>query len=66
MSQNPTCMHCDSHDFESCDSSTVDEGQCFPASIVMSCAKPEYTEEPGLVGYWDGEQWIITSESPES
>ena len=52
--------HCNSSCYES---SCTDEGQGFPMSIIVSCQAPIYTPIPGVVGVWDGEQWLLDTDS---
>ncbi len=54
-------MHCHSSAF---DSSCSDEGQGYPLSTPVGCSLPTgYTPIPGVVGVWDGEQWLLDGDS---
>jgi hypothetical protein len=52
--------HCDSTAF---DSSCTDEGQGYPLSYAEGCLAPIYTPIPGIVGVWDGTQFLLDSDS---
>jgi len=58
-----TCGHCDSDAF---DSPCTDLGQGFPLSIKADCALPIYTPIPGIVGIWNGVEWLLSGDDSSS
>lgn len=53
-------LRCDSSAY---DSSCTDLGQGEPLCMQVKCAAPVYTPIPGVVGVWNGTEWLLDANS---